>query len=142
MSEQKEYENLLVEVEEYLSKVNNIPNPSEETKKSLDLMKKQLEKKIDSRIELEQKTLDSLNSLLKNINDDEKLYNTEKKEETGKTADVSTKEMEELEQISKNINSTKENMKKSAEDLSKNIEKWKKIKDKISKSNETNEKKE
>ena len=64
-----------------------------------------------------------------------------KKEETGKTADVSTKEMEELEQISKNINSTKENLKKSAEDLSKNIEKWKKIKDKISKSNETNEKK-
>ena len=60
MSEQKEYEDLLVEVEEYLSKVNNIPNPSEETKKSLDLMKKQLEKKIDSRIELEQKTLDSL----------------------------------------------------------------------------------
>ena len=49
--------------------------------------------------------------------------------------------MEELEQISKNINSTKENMKKSAEYLSKNIEKWKKIKDKISKSNETNEKK-
>ena len=140
MSDQKEYENLLAEVEEYLSKVN-IPNPSEEEKKSLDLMKKQLEKKIDSRIELEQKTLDSLNSLLQNINDGEKLYNTEKKEETGKTADVSTKEMEELEQISKNINSTKENLKKSAEDLSKNIEKWKKIKDKISKSNETNEKK-
>ena len=140
MSEQKEYENLLAEVEEYWSKVN-IPNPSEEEKKSLDLMKKQLEKKIDSRIELEQKTLDSLNSLLQNINDGEKLYNTEKKEETGKTADVSTEEMEELEQISKNINSTKENMKKSAEDLSKNIEKWKKIKDKISKSNETNEKK-
>ena len=124
MSEQKEYENLLAEVEEYLSKLN-IPNPSEEVKKSLDLMKKQLEKKIDSRIELEQKTLDSLNSLLQNINDGEKLYNTEKKEETGKTADVSTEEMEELEQISKNINSTKENMKKSAEDLSKNIEKWK-----------------
>ena len=140
MSDQKEYENLLAEVEEYWSKVN-IPNPSEEEKKSLDLMKKQLEKKIDSRIELEQKTLDSLNSLLQNINDGEKLYNTEKKEETGKTADVSTEEMEELEQISKNINSTKENMKKSAEDLSKNIEKWKKIKDKISKSNETNEKK-
>ena len=49
MSEQKEYENLLAEVEEYLSKVN-IPNPSEETKKSLDLMKKQLEKKIDNHI--------------------------------------------------------------------------------------------
>ena len=141
MSDQKEYENLLAEVEEYLSKVN-IPNPSEEEKKSLDLMKKQLEKKIDSRIELEQKTLDSLNSLLQNINDGEKLYNTEKKEKTGKTADVSTKEMEELEQISKNINSTKENLKKSAEDLSKNIEKWKIIKDKISKTNETNEKKE
>ena len=140
MSNQNEHENLLAEVEEYWSKVN-IPNPSEEEKKSLDLMKKQLEKKIDSRIELEQKTLDSLNSLLQNINDGEKLYNTEKKEETGKTADVSTEEMEELEQISKNINSTKENMKKSAEDLSKNIEKWKKIKDKISKSNETNEKK-
>ena len=46
MSDQKEYENLLAEVEEYLSKVN-IPNPSEEEKKSLDLMKKQLEKKID-----------------------------------------------------------------------------------------------
>ena len=104
-------------------------------------MKKQLEKKIDSHIELEQKTLDLLNSLLQNINDGEKLYNTEKKEETGKTADVSTEEMEELEQISKNINSTKENMKKSAEELSKNIEKWKIIKDKISKSNETNEKK-
>ena len=141
MSDQKEFENLRAEVEEYLSKVN-IPNPSEEEKKSLDLMKKQLEKKIDSRIELEQKTLDSLNSYLQNINDGEKLYNTEKKEETGKTADVSTKEMEELEQISKNINSTKENMKKSAEDLSKNIEKWKIIKDKISKTNETNEKKE
>ena len=141
MSDQKEFENLRAEVEEYLSKVN-IPNPSEEEKKSLDLMKKQLEKKIDSRIELDQKTLDSLNSLLKNINDGEKLYNTEKKEETGKTADVSTEEMEELEQISKNINSTKENMKKSAEDLSKNIEKWKIIKDKISKTNETNEKKE
>ncbi len=145
MSNQKEHENLRAEVEEYLSKVN-IPNPSEEEKKSLDLMKKQLEKKIDSRIELEQKTLDSLNSLLQNINDDEKLYNTEKKQETGKTADVSTKEMEEQEQmwesICNNINSTKENMKKSAEDLSKNIEKWKKIKDKISKTNETNEKKE
>ena len=140
MSDQKEYENLQSQVDEYLSKVN-IPNPLDEEKKSLDLMKKQLEKKIDSRIELEQKTLDSLNSLLQNINDGEKLYNTEKKEETGKTADVSTEEMEELEQISKNINSTKENMKKSAEDLSKNIEKWKKIKDKISKSNETNEKK-
>ena len=53
--------------------------------------------------------------------------------------------MEEQEQMwesfCNNINSTKENMKKSAEDLSKNIEKWKKIKDKISKSNETNEKK-
>ena len=49
MSEQKEYENLLAEVKEYLSKVN-IPNPSEEEKKSLDLMKKQLEKKIDNHI--------------------------------------------------------------------------------------------
>ena len=38
MSDQKEYENLQSKVEEYLSKVN-IPNPSEEEKKSLDLMK-------------------------------------------------------------------------------------------------------
>ena len=83
MSNQKEHENLLSQVDEYLSKVN-IPNPSEEEKKSLDLMKKQLEKKIDSRIELEQKTLDSLNSYLQNINDGEKLYNTEKKKKLEK----------------------------------------------------------
>ena len=84
-----------------------------------------------------------LNSLLQNINDGAKLYDTEKQAEIGKIADFSTKEMEEQEQMSKsirnNINSTKENMKKSAEELSKNIEKWKIIKDKISKSNETNE---
>ena len=81
-----------------------------------------------------------LNSLLQNINDGAKLYDTEKQAEIGKIADFSTKEMEEQEQMSKsirnNINSTKENMKKSAEELSKNIEKWKIIKDKISKSNE------
>ena len=134
MSDQNEYENLWAEVEEYLSKLN-IPNPSEEVKKSLDLMKKQLEQKIDSYIEDEQIKLDSLNPLFQKLNDDVKKYDIEKKEEIGKIPGISAKEMEEQEQMwesfCNNINSTKEKMKKSVEKFSKNIEKWKKIKDKI-----------
>ena len=109
-------------------------------------MKKQLEQKIDSYIEDEQIKLDSLNPLFQKLNGDAKKYDIEKKEEIGKIPGFSAKEMEEQEQmwesICNNINLTKEKMKKSVEKFSKNIENLKIMKDKISKSNETNEKKE
>ena len=47
MSSEDDCDNLMSELEEYMSKLN-IPNPSEETKKSQELMKKKLEEKIDS----------------------------------------------------------------------------------------------
>ena len=54
MSSEDDCDNLMSELEEYMSKLN-IPNPSEETKKSQELMKKKLEEKIDSLIEKNKK---------------------------------------------------------------------------------------
>ena len=86
------------ELEEYMSKLN-IPNPSEETKKTQELMKKKLEEKIDSLIEKKQKELDLLsqkseidvkkekekideiNANLQKLKDEAELNDKEKKEE-------------------------------------------------------------
>ena len=128
----------------------NIPNPSEETKKTQELMKKKLEEKIDSLIEKKQKELDLLsqkseidvkkekekideiNANLQKLKDEAELIDKEKKEELEQS----------LNRSRNNINLAEENYKKAAEVMSQNIERLKIIKDKISKSNETNEKKE
>ena len=149
MSSEDDCDNLMSELEEYMSKLN-IPNPSEETKKSQELMKKKLEEKIDSLIEKKQKELDLLsqkseidvkkekekideiNANLQKLKDEAELIDKEKKEELEQS----------LNRSRNNINLAEENYKKAAEVLSQNIERLKIIKDKISKSNETNEKKE
>ena len=149
MSSEDDCDNLMSELEEYMSKLN-IPNPSEETKKSQELMKKKLEEKIDSLIEKKQKELDLLsqkseidvkkekekideiNANLQKLKDEAELIDKEKKEELEQS----------LNRSRNNINLAKENYKKAAEVMSQNIERLKIIKDKISKSNETNEKKE
>ena len=56
MSSEDDCDNLMSELEEYMSKLN-IPNPSEETKKTQELMKKKLEEKIDSLIEKKTKRI-------------------------------------------------------------------------------------
>ena len=149
MSSEDDCDNLMSELEEYMSKLN-IPNPSEETKKTQELMKKKLEEKIDSLIEKKQKELDLLsqkseidvkkekekideiNANLQKLKDEAELIDKEKKEELEQS----------LNRSRNNINLAKENYKKAAEVMSQNIERLKIIKDKISKSNETNEKKE
>ena len=149
MSSEDDCDNLMSELEEYMSKLN-IPNPSEETKKTQELMKKKLEEKIDSLIEKKQKELDLLsqkseidvkkekekideiNANLQKLKDDAELIDKEKKEELEQS----------LNRSRNNINLAEENYKKAAEVMSQNIERLKIIKDKISKSNETNEKKE
>ena len=149
MSPEDDCDNLMSELEEYMSKLN-IPNPSEETKKSQELMKKKLEEKIDSLIEKKQKELDLLsqkseidvkkekekideiNANLQKLKDEAELIDKEKKEELEQS----------LNRSRNNINLAEENYKKAAEVMSQNIERLKIIKDKISKSNETNEKKE
>ena len=149
MSSEDDCDNLMSELEEYMSKLN-IPNPSEETKKTQELMKKQLEEKIDSLIEKKQKELDLLsqkseidvkkekekideiNANLQKLKDEAELIDKEKKEELEQS----------LNRSRNNINLAEENYKKAAEVMSQNIERLKIIKDKISKSNETNEKKE
>ena len=149
MSSEDDCDNLMSELEEYMSKLN-IPNPSEETKKSQELMKKKLEEKIDSLIEKKQKELDLLsqkseidvkkekekideiNANLQKLKDEAELIDKEKKEELEQS----------LNRSRNNINLAEENYKKAAEVMSQNIERLKIIKDKISKSNETNEKKE
>ena len=149
MSSEDDCDNLMSELEEYMSKLN-IPNPSEETKKSQELMKKKLEEKIDSLIEKKQKELDLLsqkseidvkkekekideiNANLQKLKDEAELIDKEKKEELEQSLNSSRN----------NINLAEENYKKAAEVMSQNIERLKIIKDKISKSNETNEKKE
>ena len=148
MSSEDDCDNLMSELEEYMSKLN-IPNPSEETKKSQELMKKKLEEKIDSLIEKKQKELDLLsqkseidvkkekekideiNANLQKLKDEAELIDKEKKEELEQS----------LNRSRNNINLAEENYKKAAEVMSQNIERLKIIKDKISKSNETNEKK-
>ena len=149
MSSEDDCDNLMSELEEYMSKLN-IPNPSEETKKSQELMKKKLEEKIDSLIEKKQKEIDLLsqkseidvkkekekideiNANLQKLKDEAELIDKEKKEELEQS----------LNRSRNNINLAEENYKKAAEVMSQNIERLKIIKDKISKSNETNEKKE
>ena len=149
MSSEDDCDNLMSELEEYMSKLN-IPNPSEVTKKSQELMKKKLEEKIDSLIEKKQKELDLLsqkseidvkkekekideiNANLQKLKDEAELIDKEKKEELEQS----------LNRSRNNINLAEENYKKAAEAMSQNIERLKIIKDKISKSNETNEKKE
>ena len=149
MSSEDDCDNLMSELEEYMSKLN-IPNPSEETKKSQELMKKKLEEKIDSLIEKKQKELDLLsqkseidvkkekekideiNANLQKLKDEAELIDKEKKEELEQS----------LNRSRNNINLAEENYKKASEVMSQNIERLKIIKDKISKSNETNEKKE
>ena len=149
MSSEDDCDNLMSELEEYMSKLN-IPNPSEETKKTQELMKKKLEEKIDSLIEKKQKELDLLsqkfeidvkkekekideiNANLQKLKDEAELIDKEKKEELEQS----------LNRSHNNINLAEENYKKAAEVMSQNIERLKIIKDKISKSNETNEKKE
>ena len=149
MSSEDDCDNLMSELEEYMSKLN-IPNPSEVTKKSPELMKKKLEEKIDSLIEKKQKELDLLsqkseidvkkekekideiNANLQKLKDEAELIDKEKKEELEQS----------LNRSRNNINLAEENYKKAAEVMSQNIERLKIIKDKISKSNETNEKKE
>ena len=149
MSSEDDCDNLMSELEEYMSKLN-IPNPSEEAKKSQELMKKKLEEKIDSLIEKKQKELDLLsqkseidvkkekekideiNANLQKLKDEAELIDKEKKEELEQS----------LNRSRNNINLAEENYKKAAEVMSQNIERLKIIKDKISKSNETNEKKE
>ena len=149
MSSEDDCDNLMSELEEYMSKLN-IPNPSEETKKSQELMKKKLEEKIDSLIEKKQKELDLLsqkseidvkkekekideiNANLQKLKDEAELIDKEKKEELEQS----------LNRSRNNINLAEENYKKAAEVMSQNIERLKIIKNKISKSNETNEKKE
>ncbi len=149
MSSEDDCDNLMSELEEYMSKLN-IPNPSEETKKTQELMKKKLEEKIDSLIEKKQKELDLLsqkseidvkkekekideiNANLQKLKDEAELIDKEKKEELEQS----------LNRSRNNINLAEENYKKAAEVMSQNIERLKIIKDKISKSNETNEKKE
>ena len=149
MSSEDEWDNLMSELEEYMSKLN-IPNPSEETKKTQELMKKKLEEKIDSLIEKKQKELDLLsqkseidvkkekekideiNANLQKLKDEAELIDKEKKEDLEQS----------LNRSRNNINLAEENYKKAAEVMSQNIERLKIIKDKISKSNETNEKKE
>ena len=149
MSSEDDCDNLMSELEEYMSKLN-IPNPSEETKKSQELMKKKLEEKIDSLIEKKQKELDLLsqkseidvkkekekideiNANLQKLKDEAESIDKEKKEELEQS----------LNRSRNNINLAEENYKKAAEVMSQNIERLKIIKDKISKSNETNEKKE
>ena len=149
MSSENDCDNLMSELEEYMSKLN-IPNPSEVTKKSQELMKKKLEEKIDSLIEKKQKELDLLsqkseidvkkekekideiNANLQKLKDEAELIDKEKKEELEQS----------LNRSRNNINLAEENYKKAAEVMSQNIERLKIIKDKISKSNETNEKKE
>ena len=148
MSSEDDCDNLMSELEEYMSKLN-IPNPSEETKKTQELMKKKLEEKIDSLIEKKQKELDLLsqkseidvkkekekideiNANLQKLKDEAELIDKEKKEELEQS----------LNRSRNNINLAEENYKKAAEVMSQNIERLKIIKDKISKSNETNEKK-
>ena len=113
-------------------------------------MKKKLEEKIDSLIEKKQKELDLLsqkseidvkkekekideiNANLQKLKDEAELIDKEKKEELEQS----------LNRSRNNINLAEENYKKAAEVMSQNIERLKIIKDKISKSNETNEKKE
>ena len=149
MSSEDDCDNLMSELEEYMSKLN-IPNPSEETKKSQELMKKKLEEKIDSLIEKKQKELeilsqkseidvkkekekiDEINANLQKLKDEAELIDKEKKEELEQS----------LNRSRNNVDLAKENYKKAAEVMSQNIERLKIIKDKISKSNETNEKKE
>ena len=149
MSSEDDCDNLMSELEEYMSKLN-IPNPSEETKKTQELMKKKLEEKIDSLIEKKQKELDLLsqkseidvkkekekideiNANLQKLKDEAELIDKEKKEELEQS----------LNRSRNNINLAEENYKKASEVMSQNIERLKIIKDKISKSNETNEKKE
>ena len=149
MSSEDDCDNLMSELEEYMSKLN-IPNPSEETKKTQELMKKKLEEKIDSLIEKKQKELDLLsqkseidvkkekekideiNANLQKLKDEAELIDKEKKKELEQS----------LNRSRNNINLAEENYKKAAEVMSQNIERLKIIKDKISKSNETNEKKE
>ena len=149
MSSEDDCDNPMSELEEYMSKLN-IPNPSEETKKTQELMKKKLEEKIDSLIEKKQKELDLLsqkseidvkkekekideiNANLQKLKDEAELIDKEKKEELEQS----------LNRSRNNINLAEENYKKAAEVMFQNIERLKIIKDKISKSNETNEKKE
>ena len=149
MSSEDDCDNLMSELEEYMSKLN-IPNPSEETKKTQELMKKKLKEKIDSLIEKKQKELDLLsqkseidvkkekekideiNANLQKLKDEAELIDKEKKEELEQS----------LNRSRNNVDLAKENYKKAAEVMSQNIERLKIIKDKISKSNETNEKKE
>ena len=101
MSSEDDCDNLMSELEEYMSKLN-IPNPSEETKKTQELMKKKLEEKIDSLIEKKQKELDLLsqkseidvkkekekideiNANLQKLKDEAELIDKEKKKNSNK----------------------------------------------------------
>ena len=134
MSSEDDCDNLMSELEEYMSKLN-IPNPSEETKKSQELMKKKLEEKIDSLIEKKQKELDLLsqkseidvkkekekideiNANLQKLKDEAELIDKEKKEELEQS----------LNRSRNNINLAEENYKKAAEVMSQNIERLKLI---------------
>ena len=160
----EDVENLLSQIEEYKSKLN-IQNPSEETKKSQDMMKKKLEGKIDSLIEetkkkliLSQKpeidkikdNLDNIKNPLKEKMDElntkldtvlPKLKDEEKLNETENTAHVSTEELKEQERIMNairnNVNQSNQNIQAYFEGLSQRIEQLKKIKE-IIKNNKSN----
>ena len=80
----------------------------------------------------EKEKIDEINANLQKLKDEAELIDKEKKEELEQS----------LNRSRNNINLAEENYKKAAEVMSQNIERLKIIKDKISKSNETNEKKE
>ena len=96
--------------------------------KELDLLSQKSE--ID--VKKEKEKIDEINANLQKLKDEAELIDKEKKEELEQS----------LNRSRNNINLAEENYKKAAEAMSQNIERLKIIKDKISKSNETNEKKE